>query len=42
MQNNSHTSPNRPLEVLLKLTYVLGLIALGGVIVAVPLSAAVC
>ncbi len=39
MQNNSHTSPNRPLEVLLKLTYVLGLIALGGVIVAVPLSA---
>jgi len=39
MQNNSHTSPNRPLEVLLKLTHILVLIALGGVILVVPVSA---
>jgi len=39
MQNNSHTSPNRPLEVLLKLTHMLALIALGGVILVVPVSA---
>jgi hypothetical protein len=39
MQNNSHTSPNRPLELLLKLTHMLVLIALGGLIVAVPASA---
>ena len=39
MQNNSHTSPNRPLEVLLKLTHMLVLIALGGVILVAPVSA---
>jgi hypothetical protein len=39
MQNNTHASPNRPLELLLKLTHMFVLIALGGVIVAVPLSA---
>lgn len=39
MQDNTHASPNRPLELLLKLTHMLVLIALGGVIVAVPGSA---
>jgi len=39
VQNNSHTSPNRPLEVLLKLTHMLVLIALGGVILVAPVSA---
>ena len=39
MQNNTHSSPNKTLEALLKLTHMLVLIALGGVIVAVPMSA---
>ena len=39
MQNNTYTSPNRPLELFLRLTKMLVLIALGGVIVAVPVSA---
>jgi hypothetical protein len=39
MQNNTYASPNWPLELFLKLTKMLVLIALGGVIVAVPLSA---
>jgi hypothetical protein len=39
MQNNTHSSPNRPLEVLLKRAHMLVLIALCGVIVAVPASA---
>jgi hypothetical protein len=39
MQNKTHVSPNRPLAMLLKLTHMLGLIALGGVIVAAPVSA---
>ena len=30
MQNKTHTSPNRPLAMLLKLTHMLGLIVLGG------------
>ena len=36
MQNKTHVSPNRPLAMLLKLTHMLGLIVLGGMIVAVP------
>jgi carboxypeptidase family protein len=39
MQNDTHASPNRPLEVLLKLTHMLVLIALGGMILVVPASA---
>jgi hypothetical protein len=39
MQNNTYTSANWPLELFLKLTKMLVLIALGGVIVAVPVSA---
>jgi Carboxypeptidase regulatory-like domain len=39
MQNNTYASRNRPLELLVKLTHMLVLIALGGVIVAVPVSA---
>ncbi|MGB2603001.1 MAG: carboxypeptidase-like regulatory domain-containing protein [Candidatus Sulfotelmatobacter sp.] len=39
MQNNTHASPNRPLELLLKLRHMLVLIALGGMIVAVPMLA---
>ncbi len=39
MQNNTHPSPNRPLKLLMKLTHMLVLIALGGVIVAAPVSA---
>ena len=39
MQNNTHAWPNRPLELLLTLTRMLVLIALAGVIAAVPVSA---
>jgi hypothetical protein len=39
MQNNIYASPNWPLKLFLKLTKMLVLIALGGVIVAVPMSA---
>ena len=39
MQNNTHASPNRPLEVLLKRAHMLVLIVLSGVILAVPVSA---
>ncbi len=39
MQNNSHTSPNRPSEVLLKRAHMLVLIALGAMILVAPLSA---
>src|SRR5271157_3215714 len=39
MQNNTHSSPNKPLEMLLKLTHILVLIALGGVILVAPVSA---
>ena len=39
MQNNSHTSSNRFWDRLRKLTQMLVLVALGGVIVAVPVSA---
>ena len=39
MQNHSHTSPNRPLKVLPKLTHLLVLIILGGVILVPPVSA---
>ena len=39
MQNNTHTSPNRRFEVLLKGAHMLAVIILGGVIVAVPMSA---
>ena len=39
MQNNTNSSPNRPLEVLLKRAHMLVLIVLSGVIFAVPVSA---
>jgi len=39
MQNNTQASPNRPLELLLKLTHMLVLIALGGVILVASMSA---
>ncbi len=39
MQNNTHASPNRPLGAFLKLTQMLVLIVLGGVILVVPMSA---
>jgi hypothetical protein len=39
MQNKTQTSPNRPLAMLLKLTHMLWLIVLSGVILAVPVSA---
>ena len=38
-QNNTNSSPNRPLEVLLKRAHMLVLIVLSGVILAVPVSA---
>jgi len=38
-QNNTNSSPNRPLEVLLKRAHMLVLIVLSGVIFAVPVSA---
>ena len=39
MQNNTHSSPNRLLEVLLKRAHMWVLIILGGVILVVPMSA---
>ncbi|MGA7648309.1 MAG: carboxypeptidase-like regulatory domain-containing protein [Terriglobales bacterium] len=39
MQNNTHSSPDRPLEMLLKLTHILVLIAMGGLILVAPVSA---
>ena len=39
MQNNTHSSPNRLLEVLLNRAHMLVLITLGGVILRVPMSA---
>ena len=39
MQNSTQASPNRPLELLLKLTHMLVLIALGGVILVASMSA---
>jgi len=39
MKNRTHTSPNRPLEMLRKLTHMLGLIVLGGMTLVVPASA---
>ena len=39
MQKNTHTSPNRPLEALLKRAQILVLIVLSGVILGVPMSA---